>query len=29
MEGTVHFHGKAPNKDECTKALEEIGACKL
>ena len=29
MEGTVHFHGKAPNKDECTKALEEIGACRL
>jgi len=29
MEGTVHFHGKAPNKDECTKALDEIGACRL
>jgi transketolase len=29
MEGTVHFHGKAPNNDECAKALEEIGACKL
>jgi transketolase len=29
MEGTVHFHGKAPNNDECAKALEEIGACRL
>jgi len=29
MEGTVHFHGKAPNKEECSKALEEIGACRL
>ena len=29
MEGTVHFHGKAPNDEECSKALEEIGACKL
>ena len=29
MEGTVHFHGKAPNNEECSKALEEIGACRL
>lgn len=27
MEGSLQFHGKAPNKDECTKALEELGIC--
>ena len=29
MEGSLQFHGKAPNKDECTKALEELGICRL
>lgn len=29
MEGTIHFHGKAPNKDECAKALEELGICRM
>lgn len=28
MEGSLQFHGKAPNKDECTKALEELGLCR-
>jgi len=28
MEGALHFHGKAPKDEECTKALEELGVCK-
>jgi len=27
MEGNIAFHGKAPNKDELSKALSEIGHC--
>lgn len=27
MEGSLRFHGKAPDKDECAKALEELGVC--
>lgn len=28
MEGSLRFHGKAPTDEECTKALEELGACR-
>jgi len=28
MEGSLHFHGKAPTADECERGLDELGVCR-